>query len=141
MTRCKHTVYVDIFALYIFSRYSLFSNIREDICNLKITCIMPHRDYMWTKTRVLVHAKLPIFVNSRRFVHAKISTFTVYTTLGAREFSGLCIYTSLYTISRTGSMTYFKDHVFLVQSDYFFTNKVLYSIHFNINHIYIFQFL
>ena len=37
------TVNVDIFALYIFLRFSRFSNIRENIYNLKITCIMPNR--------------------------------------------------------------------------------------------------
>ena len=34
---------VHIFALYIFSRYSCFSNIRENLYNSKITCIVPHR--------------------------------------------------------------------------------------------------
>ena len=29
------------------------------------------------KTRILIHAKLPIFLNPRKFIHAKISTFTV----------------------------------------------------------------
>ena len=36
-----NTVNVDIFALYIFSRYSRFSKIDENIYNLKTTCIMP----------------------------------------------------------------------------------------------------
>ena len=29
------------------------------------------------KRNFLIHAKLPIFINSRKFIHAKISTFTV----------------------------------------------------------------
>ena len=37
------TVNVEIFALYILSRYSRFSNIRENMYNLKITYIIPHR--------------------------------------------------------------------------------------------------
>ena len=37
------TVNVDIFALYIFSRYSRLSNIRENMYIVKITYIMPHR--------------------------------------------------------------------------------------------------
>ena len=37
------TVNVEIFTLYIFSRYSCFSNIRENMNKLKITCIMPYR--------------------------------------------------------------------------------------------------
>ena len=35
---------VDIFALFIFSRYSRLSNIRKNMYIMKITCIMPHRD-------------------------------------------------------------------------------------------------
>ena len=38
-----YTVNVDIFALYIFLRYSRFSNFRENIYNLKTSYIMPHR--------------------------------------------------------------------------------------------------
>ena len=38
-----YTVNVEIFALYIFSRYSRFSSIRENIYNLKTSYIMPHR--------------------------------------------------------------------------------------------------
>ena len=37
------TVNVDIFALYIFSRYSRLSNVRENVYKVKITCIMLHR--------------------------------------------------------------------------------------------------
>ena len=35
----NNTVNVDIFAFYIFLRYSRFLNIREYMYNLKITCI------------------------------------------------------------------------------------------------------
>ena len=38
-----HTVKVDIFALYIFSRYSRFSNIRENMYIVKINVKLPHR--------------------------------------------------------------------------------------------------
>ena len=38
-----NTVNVDIFALYIFSRNSRLSNIRENMYIVKITCIMAHR--------------------------------------------------------------------------------------------------
>ena len=38
-----HTVNVEFFALYIFSRFSHFSNIRENIYNLKIYFCIPHR--------------------------------------------------------------------------------------------------
>ena len=33
------------------------------------------------KTRILIHAKLPIFINPRKCIHAKISTFTVITKI------------------------------------------------------------
>ena len=33
------------------------------------------------KTRILIHAKLPIFISSRKFIHAKISMVTVYKAL------------------------------------------------------------
>ena len=36
----KITVNVEIFALYIFLRNSRFSNIRENICTVKITCMI-----------------------------------------------------------------------------------------------------
>ena len=38
-----YTVNVDIFALYIFSRYSRLSNVRENMYIVKITYIMLHR--------------------------------------------------------------------------------------------------
>ena len=41
--RTCHTVNVEISVLYIFLCYSRFSNIRENMYNLKITFIMPHR--------------------------------------------------------------------------------------------------
>ena len=31
---------------------------------------------------ILIHAKLPIFMNPRKFIHAKISTFTVGQKVG-----------------------------------------------------------
>ena len=37
------TVNVEIFGLYIFSRYSRFVNIYENMHNLKITCVMPQK--------------------------------------------------------------------------------------------------
>ena len=70
------TVYVEIFALYIFSRYSRFSNIRRNIYNLQISYIMPHGENI-IKNVNLSLGKLPIFVNSGKFIHAKISTFSV----------------------------------------------------------------
>ena len=33
------------------------------------------------KTRILIHAKLPIFIISRKFIHGKIFTFTVLGNL------------------------------------------------------------
>ena len=38
----ENTVNVDIFALYIFSRYSCLSNIRENMYIVKINFIVPH---------------------------------------------------------------------------------------------------
>ena len=38
-----HTVNVDIFALYIFSRHSRLSNVRENMYIVKITFLMLHR--------------------------------------------------------------------------------------------------
>ena len=60
--KVTYTVNVDIFTLYIFSRNSRFLNIREN---------------MYTH-RILIHLKLPIFINPRKLIHAKISTFTAY---------------------------------------------------------------
>ena len=39
----EHTVNVDMFALFIFSRYSRLSNIRENMHIVKTTFIRPHR--------------------------------------------------------------------------------------------------
>ena len=63
------TVNVDIFVWYIFSRYSRFKNVRENMCNVKITFIMPFRGNIFKNANI----------NPREIViHAKISTFTVY---------------------------------------------------------------
>ena len=94
MTKCKHTVYVDIFALYIFSPYSRFSNIREDIYNLEITCIMPHRVYNFKNANVSPR-EIP---NFRKF--AKICTreniyvHSIYN-IGSKRVLKI-MYTSLY---------------------------------------------
>ena len=70
-------VNVEMFALYIFSRYSRFSNIRENIYNLKFSYIMPHR------TNIIKNANLSSreIANFCKFVkiytREKVSTFTV----------------------------------------------------------------
>ena len=73
----KYTVNVDIFALYIFSRYSRLLNVRENIYIVKITFIMLHRGNNIKKAKINLR-QIANFGNARKFIDAKISTFTVY---------------------------------------------------------------
>ena len=75
---------VDIFALYIFSRYSRLSNICENIYIVKITFIMPHRGSNIKKKAKINMREIANFGKARRFIHAKISTFTVGQYGGTR---------------------------------------------------------
>ena len=91
------TVNVDIFALYIFSRYSRLSNVRENTYKVKINVCAVHifallgfikcpRKYIQSENNFYDATqrqgyqtrenKLPIFGNARKFIRAKISTFT-----------------------------------------------------------------
>ena len=70
---------VEMFALYIFSRYSRFRNIRQNMFIAKITFIVPYRPI----DNNIKNANIDLreIANFRKFakmyVHAKISTFTV----------------------------------------------------------------
>ena len=77
----QYTVNVEMFVLYIFSHHSTFSNIRENIYASQKLFVLWHIDAITPKTQIEVHAKLPIFVNSRKCIHVKISTFTVSDTM------------------------------------------------------------
>ena len=55
---------VEIFTPYVFLRYSHFSNICENIYNLKITCIMPHYYGNNIKNANLIPCKI---ANFRKF--------------------------------------------------------------------------
>ena len=69
-------VNVEIFVLYIFSRYSRFRNIRENMFIVKITYIMPYIDNNLKNANINPH-EIANFHKLRKFRHAKISTFTV----------------------------------------------------------------
>ena len=106
---------VEIFARYIFSHYSGFSNIRENIYNLKITCIMPHRgnnikDANLSPPKIVnfhkfakIYAHKNIYIHSIFILNLNIiyNIVTLFSTL-TRYFLNLSIGRSQTTSSPTG---------------------------------------
>ena len=73
-----YTVNVEIFALYIFSGFSSFSIIRENIYNLKINFIIPHRGNK-TKNANLSPREIANFRKfAKIYTHENIFVHSVY---------------------------------------------------------------
>ena len=56
-----NTEFRNFSALYIFLRYLHFLNIRKNMCNLKMTCIIPHSGNNIKSANFESTQKLPIF--------------------------------------------------------------------------------
>ena len=66
---------VDIFTLYIFSRYTRLSNIRENIYIVKITFTLSHRGSNIKNAKINLRE---IFGKAQKCIHAKIHSTYVY---------------------------------------------------------------
>ena len=66
-------------ALYIFLRYSRFSNIRENMYNLKMTCIIPHSGNNIKSANFESTQKLPYFRKfAKMYTRENIYVHSIY---------------------------------------------------------------
>ena len=88
-----NTVNVEIFALYIFSRFSRLSNMGENIYNLKITFFIPH--------------------TSNKIKYANLSPREI---ANFRKFAKIYTRENIYVHSRLGKLHYKKSPLNLEQT-------------------------